>query len=134
MSGSITFVRGPFRGWHVDVFPAWHEGQLARVTVSIETPDRDYSGLLAFGPGIDGFEQAAAAESGGPREKADLLEWIIEATRTALAERADITPDHAAHWTAIIEIADRTRAEFFTRYPDGKVPPFEVVAELLVQA
>ena len=30
--------------------------------------------------------------------------------------------------------ADESRADFFARYPDGKVPPFEVVGRLLFDA
>lgn len=134
MSGSINFRRGPFQEWGVALYATYDDdGQLARVLVTVEAPDvaDPRSGLLAFGPGIDGFEQATAAEHGGPQQMADLLEWIIEGTRAALAGHTDIDPGQRAYWTAVVDRADQTRAEFFARYPDGKVPPFETVGRLL---
>jgi hypothetical protein len=133
MSGSITFQRGPFQGWHLALHAVYAADELARLTVQVEPPASDdpRGGLLSFSPGIPGFEQAVTAENGGPAEMADLLEWIIEGTRTALAERTDIDPGQREFWTGIIDRADQTRADFFARYPDGKVPPFETVARLL---
>jgi len=135
MSGSITFRHGPFQGWDVSLYSTWADGQLADAIVQIATPGRadckPLYGVLSFAPGVDGFDVAHAAEvHGGPVRMAELLNWVVEATRAALDRRADIPAEQRTHWQAIVDEADHTRADFFARYPDGVVPPFEVVGRL----
>lgn len=135
MSGSITFQHGPFQGWHLQLDVAWHDGQPVRALVQLETPHRPgrqrLSGLLTLAPGIEGWDEARAAEfPGGPVRMAELLQWVIEAHRSALDRLTTIPDGPRQHWQAIVDLADETRADFYARYADGIVPPFEVVARL----
>lgn len=136
MGSIITFHRHRFQGWTVQVDAELHNGWLARVIVHVETPDRGMpGGMLAFVPGIPGFEQAqAAAFNGGVEDTAALLEWIVESTRVALDTRTDIGAGARTYWERAIDLADETRADFFARYPDGMVPAFEVIGRLIVDA
>jgi hypothetical protein len=136
MSGSITFQHGPFKRWNLSLYGTWSDGRLARTQVTLSTPwprtGRPLSATMQFTPGVDGFEYTAAAEMGGAVSMAVLLNWVIEASRAALDLRTDITPDLRRHWTAIIDEADHTRADFAASYPDGIVPMFEVVGRLSI--
>jgi hypothetical protein len=132
MSGSITFRRGPFQGWTLSLHGAYDGGQLVHTLVQLEAPyragERPLSGVLTFAPGIEGFDLTrAAVDHGGPVRMAELLDWVIEASRAALDRRTDIPAEQRAHWQAIVDRADDTRADFFARYPDGTVPAFEIV-------
>ncbi len=131
MSGSITFERGPVQGWRVQVDASWADGKVAHVTVQIESPG-ERAGLFGFRPGIDGFEQAEMAElASTPRAMAELLDWLMTETARALRSRSDIDGTARQHWQAVLDDYDHSRAEFYARYPDGKVPPFEVVAAMV---
>jgi hypothetical protein len=137
MSGLITFQRGPYKGWRVNLYGTWQDGALARTTVEISPPPLPggppvTSGLLSFKPGIPGWLESVRAEmQGGPDAMAGLLEWIIESTAEALHKRTDIPIDQRRFWQDIVDTAGQTRAAFFARYPDGNVPPFEAVALLI---
>lgn len=134
MSGSITFRSGPFQGWALTLYATYDGVQVVRTLAQFNAPYRmggkPLSGLLTFAPGIEGFGVSLAAVDGGPKRMADLLGWVIEANREALARRTDIPADQRAHWQAIVDRADESRADFFARYPDGVVPAFEVVGRL----
>lgn len=132
MSGSITFRCGPFQGWNLSLYSDWTDGRLARILVQFSTPYRaggqQRSGLLQFSPGVEGFSVAEAAEyPGGPVLMAELLDWVIEANWAALGRRTDIPAEQRAHWEAIVDEADQSRADFFAYYLDGAVPGFEIV-------
>lgn len=133
MSGSINFGKGPFARWSVMLHATWRDGQLAHTLVQITSP-AGRGGMLGFAPGVDGFDQAAAAENGGPVEMAELLQWVIEATARALRQRTDVSAVHREHWQAIVDEADHSRAEFYARYPDGAVPAFEAFAVAVYDA
>lgn len=131
-SSIITFRRGPFQGWGVEVDSGrWVDGAPVHVIVRITLPAVGLykpGGTLGFRHGIDGWDVARdAAIHGGSDRVADLLGWIIEGTREALDHRTDVPADRREHWTRIVELADETRADFFARYPDGTVPAFEIV-------
>jgi hypothetical protein len=132
MSGSITFPHGPFRHWQVRLDSRWDGGQPSRVQVQIVPPGEDWPGnLLTFTLRTDGWEQVAAADrDGGPAALAELLEWIINATAAKL-DNSDVARPSREYWQNVVDAADRSRAEFRARYPDGRVPGFEVVAELV---
>lgn len=130
MSGSITFRHGPFQGWQLMLLTRWDHGQMVHGTVQITTPE-DRTGILGFRPGIDGWEQTwAAAISGTPAAMAALLEWIVEATAVALDRRTDLDAASAVFWRDVVAEADDSRAGFFARHPDGRVPAFATVTTL----
>lgn len=139
-SRSITFRQGEFKGWTIGVVgeAAWY-GEPARTLVVLETPrgaDADtpsQAGLLAFSEGVPGFELTCEALTVGSGAESlhRVLSWVIEASREALDTRSDIDERHGAYWQAIVDRADASREAFFARYPDGVVPPFEVVGQFI---
>ncbi len=138
-SRSITFRRGPFCGWGVSVTGTSVDGEIVRTLVQVTPPAgggerRQVATVWAsFSPGMSGFEVTSRAVAGGsgPDSLEAVLMWIIEATRKSL----DLTPylDAVirAYWVEVIAVADRTRREWFDRYPDGWVPPVEVVGRAI---
>lgn len=130
MAGSITFQSGPFQGWQLELHDRWDDREPVQATVQLTSP-AGRGGLLGFRPGIDGWEQARAAiVNTSPTAMAEMLEWIIEATATALDRRHDLAASAREFWAAIVAEADDSRAEFFARYPTGVRPAFETIATL----
>lgn len=138
-SRSITFRQGPFKGWSICVISNAGYDEPVRTLVHLETPrtgvaaTESLAGMLAFSEKVPGLELTleALTVGAGADSLQRLLAWVIEASREALDTRTDLDEAHRAYWQAIVERADESRAAFFARYPDGVVPPFEVVGQII---
>jgi hypothetical protein len=131
-SRSTTFRRGPFRGWHIDITASTVDGRPVRTLVQLATPGIGRVRMMAFHQGGIGFAESVAAMEFGsgvcPMEA--LAEWMITATREDV-EHGNLVPEVREHWSAMLDDADHSRAEWFAEYPDGTVLPFEVVGALI---
>lgn len=140
-SKSITFRRGAFLGWNVAIYGITEGGQTVRIVTQLETTligGKRRSGLLNFGPETPGWDVMVAALEAGMGKNVAALEaalvWVVEATREALGRRTDIDAEHREHWQTVVDAADRSLNDFFARYPDARVPAFELLGALVVSA
>lgn len=135
MGSSITFSpTRPLRGWGLDAFDVWEQGQLVKVVVQLEAqlPGGRRSGLFVLKPETPGFDVMERASFGGADALHEAAVFLVEATREALKQRTDLTAEQRAYWQPVVDEADHARAVHAARYPDGRVPAFEVVGALLV--
>jgi hypothetical protein len=131
-SRSTTFRTGAFAGWHLAVMGETAGGEAVRTIVTIGAPRGERrGGILTFAPGVPGFDVTVTALRAGPGEDVAALEavvqWVIDATREALATRDDITVGQRDYWQSIVNEADASRADWRERYPHGDVHPFRVI-------
>ncbi len=135
MSGSISFQRGPLRGWYLNYSDRWQGGGRVSVTASIEAPNTGGGvwGGAMFKPGVEGWTVAERAVwPGGVDQLIALAALLIETLARLARTRDDINPAVLARWRALTDLADQARADFHARHPDGIELPFQVVARLVV--
>jgi hypothetical protein len=131
---SICFPSGPFARWSVTIAHARKmlDGT-PRWFVTVSDPSYTLYGIMAVSPGEEAYDAVWSADrhGGGGEYLQAALDAVIEQGRSWLDERneripAELRPD----WRGLVDAADHSRAEFFARYPDGTVPPFELVHTL----
>jgi hypothetical protein len=145
MSGSIltTFNYGQLQGWGLTLSYTGNPGNLTRATVTVTTPYRRATDALTSGlvvsREVDEYNEIvdAIADGCGPALQR-LAGWLIDSMRGAVqAPHLFWLPLPAAAvplWAAIVDRADASAADWFTRYPDGTRPRFEIVGKLLYVA
>ncbi len=128
---SIFFQAGPYRGWGF-ALDAWSArgDRPAMVTAQIEPPRHTGpANRVTFLEGSDGYDALAAAMNGHGRPALeDGLQWLLDATETALGQPAPLGAEQRwTYWQEIVAAGRDAVAGYRERYPDGVEPAFEVV-------
>jgi hypothetical protein len=142
MSGCImtSFNHGQFQGWGLTVAYTGTPGSLERATVVLTAPNRRADDMLSSGLAVsrevdeyDEIVEAITAGSGPALER--LAAWLIDSMRAAVAHPHLFWLPLPAYvvplWAALVDRADASAADWFTRYPDGTRPHFEIVGKML---